>query len=111
MFLCENEYFMISNLHWSFTTVSSCHLVLLYVLREINTFISICLYPFNILKKLQSDHLLTLLYLGMLNHIILALLITMVSQFWNNFSCSILYSFKIIHHLLMIWYPRLYTVF
>ena len=49
--LCENEYFLISNLHCSFTNFTSCPHVLLTFLREKNIIISINIsYPFNILK-------------------------------------------------------------
>ena len=48
--LCENECFLMSNLHWSFTNFTSCPLVLLSFLSEKNIFLSIFSYPFNILK-------------------------------------------------------------
>ena len=48
--LCENEYFLISNIHWSFTNVTSCPLVVLSFLSEKKIFLSIFSYPLNILK-------------------------------------------------------------
>ena len=48
--LCENEYFLISNLRRSFTNFTSCPLVLLSFLKEKNIFLPIFSYPFNILK-------------------------------------------------------------
>ena len=46
---CENEYFLISNLHRSFTNVISCPLVLLSFLRR-KIVLSIFSYPFNIIS-------------------------------------------------------------
>ena len=47
---CEKEYFLLSNLHCSFTNFTSCPLVLLSFMSEKIIFLSICSYPFNILK-------------------------------------------------------------
>ena len=47
--LCENEYFLISDLHRSFTNFTSRPLVLLSFLSEKNIFLSIFSYPSNIL--------------------------------------------------------------
>ena len=44
--LCENEYFLISNLHLPFTNVTSCPLVLLSFLRGKKIFLSV--FSFNI---------------------------------------------------------------
>ena len=66
--LNENEYFLISNLHCSFTNITSCPQVLLFFLNEknisINIFISI-----QYLRNFSFIFLLTSMSLWLLNHI------------------------------------------
>ena len=54
--LCENEYFLISNLHGSFTNVTSCHLVLLSFLSEKN---NISMYNFIPIQYLKNFNLIS----------------------------------------------------
>ena len=55
--LCENEYFLIPNLHCYLTNAALCPLVLLPRLYLKNIFLSISSLPFNILTSSTLSHL------------------------------------------------------